>query len=85
MENIILYIYKKYGYQLNINEVNIVIDWYNKDKDILINEEILDESLTKFLYKAFPNKILHINDEDTSNMNYLLILLKDTSRKNKNK
>lgn len=84
MENIILYIYKKYGYQLNINEVNIVIDWYNENKDALINDEILNKSLRKFLHEAFPNKILHLNEEDTSNMNYLLSLLKDTSKKSKN-
>lgn len=80
MEKIALYILKKYGYKLTLEELNIVIQWYENNEENILDEADLDNKLRNFLYKRFPNKTLFLNEEDTSNMNYLLTMLKN--RKN---
>ena len=60
MNDITIYIFKKYGYKLNLEELNSVIQWYNLNKEN-IKEIVLQE-------------------EDTSNMNYLLSMLKNTTK-----
>ena len=39
MNDIAIYIFKKYGYKLNLEELNSVIQWYNLNK-----ENIKDDS-----------------------------------------
>lgn len=80
MENIALYIFKKYGYKLTIEELNIVIKWYENNEENILDEDDLDNKLRDFLYKSFPNKTLFLNEEDTSNMNYLLTMLKKNKK-----
>ena len=80
MEDIALYIFDKYGYKLTIKELNIVIQWYEDNEENILDEADLDNKLRDFLYKSFPNKTLFLKEEDTSNMNYLLTMLKN--RKN---
>ena len=33
MNDITIYIFKKYGYKLNLEELNSVIQWYNLNKE----------------------------------------------------
>lgn len=81
MDNIALYILKKYGYKLSQTELNKVILWYEDNEDDFEDEKDLDLKLRDYLHKEFPDKTLYLYEEDTSNMNYLLSLLKN--RKNK--
>lgn len=80
MENIALYILKKYGYKLTVEELNNVIQWYEDNAESIVDEDDLDNKLRDFLYKEFPNKTLFLNEEDTSNMNYLLTMLKNRNK-----
>lgn len=78
MENIASYIMKKYGYILNKDELDIVIEWYKDNEKNIKDEKDLDLKIRTFLFEKFPNKDLLLMEEDTSNMNYLLKLLKST-------
>lgn len=80
MNDIASYILIKYGYKLNAEELDIVIQWYEKNKNSIKDEEDLDKKIRLFLCVQFPNKELYLLDEDTSNMNYLLSLLKNTTK-----
>ena len=79
MDKIATYIFKKYGYLLTSQELQVVINWYNANKSTLTTEATLDAKLRAFLAQAFPNHEKHLFAEDTSNMNYLLMMLKDTT------
>lgn len=80
MKDIALYILKKYGYELNANELDIIVQWYERNKNTFKDEKDFDLKIRAFLVEKFPNKELHLFEEDTSNMNYLLSMLKN--RKN---
>ena len=83
MNDIAIYIFKKYGYKLNLEELNSVIQWYNLNKENIKDEEELDRRIRLFLYRQFPNKEIVLQEEDTSNMNYLLSMLKNTTKSQK--
>lgn len=80
MEDIALYILKKYGYSLSIEELNSVLQWFENNNGNIVDEDDLDLKLRGFLYEEFPEKILYLCEEDTSNMNYLLQMLKDIKK-----
>lgn len=75
MNSIYLYILKKYGYKLTNSELESVLTWYKYNLSKLQTEEELDCEIRVFLRNSFPNKMLFLQEEDTSNMNYLLSLL----------
>lgn len=54
--------------------------WYNLNKENIKDEEELDRRIRLFLFRQFPNKEIVLQDEDTSNMNYLLSMLKNTTK-----
>lgn len=81
MEKILNYIYKKYGLILTKEEIDIVIKWYNENSNRLINEDILDKEISEFLRTRFRGKVRHVIAEDTSNMHYLLMLLKENTNR----
>ena len=81
MDEIILYISKKYGMILTEEEAKVVIDWYEKHSGNLKDEEAVDKAIMGFLFATFKNKELHLFAEDTSHMKYLLSLLKSSSEK----
>lgn len=80
MNDIAIYIFKKYGYKLNLEELNSVVQWYNLNKENIKDEEELDRRIRLFLFRQFPNKEIVLQEEDTSNMNYLLSMLKNTTK-----
>lgn len=77
MKDIALYIFKKYGYKLTTTELDTVIKWFEANEAIISDEKDLDLKLRSFLFEKFPDKELYLCDEDTSNMNYLLSMLKN--------
>lgn len=78
MNNIAVYIMNKYGYDLNRDELDIVIQWYKDNENSIKDEKDLDLKIRDFLIEKFPDKLSIVMEEDTSNMNYLLNLLKST-------
>lgn len=80
MNEIASYILKKYGYKLTEAELNTVIQWYENNKRTIVTEDVLDSKLRTFLISTFPNKVITLYDEDTSNMSYLLSLLKNRNQ-----
>ena len=80
MEKIILYIAKKYGIMLTEEEAQIVLQWYKRNASRLTSEDIMDVAVREFLFKTFKNKKFHVFAEDTSDMKYLLSLLKENNK-----
>ncbi len=80
MEKIILYIAKKYGIMLTEEEAKILLEWYKRNIGRLDNEDIVDKEVREFLFKTFKNKKMHVFAEDTSDMKYLLALLKENNK-----
>lgn len=76
MQDIINYICHKYGLLLSEDEAEDLVEWYEYNKSILINEDITDRKTKEYLYEKYKGRTLHIRDEDLSNMKYLLAILK---------
>lgn len=76
MEEIILYVYKKYGISLNVSECEDFINWFKSNSKTLTNESILDQEAKMYLYNKYKGRPIHLFEEDLSNLNYLLSLLK---------
>lgn len=84
MEEVILYILKKYGLLLSESEVKDLLKWFEQNRDTLFSEDDIDLEVKKYLYNKYKGRPLHFYDEDLSNMKYLLSLLKkQTEKKNK--
>ncbi len=75
MEQLALYIFKKYGLKLSKEELEEVVKWFEDNSDILINEEITDKKAREYLYTRFKGKPLHLFHEDLSSLKQLLSLL----------
>lgn len=82
MQELALYIYKKFGLKLTLSDIEEVLQWYENNSDRLTDEETTEEEMRKYLYTRFSGRPMHIQEEDLSNMNYLLSMLKG-SRKSK--
>lgn len=83
MEEIILYVFKKYGLRLSLTEANDFIDWYKANNNSFIDEDSMDKEARKYLYNKYKGRPLLLHEEDLSNMKYLLSLLKKETQKNR--
>lgn len=79
MQEIKLYILKRYGILLTDEQIKQVITWYNKNVNNLSNGTVLDVELRMFLMKEFKGTLKHVFNQDNSNVEYLLTLLKSNS------
>lgn len=84
LQDIMLYIYKKYGLQLSRDEIEEFLNWYNVNKEILLTEEEIDRATRRYLYDKYKGRPIHLHEEDLSNMKYLLTLLKEKTKGKKN-
>lgn len=75
MKNLALYIFKKYGLKLSKEELDEVVEWFENNSDILVNEEITDKKAREYLYSRFKGRTLHLFEEDLSSLKQLLALL----------
>lgn len=80
MEQLALYIFKKYGLKLTSDEIQEVLQWYKDNSYKLVDEETTDEEIHNYLYQRFSGRPIYIQDEDHSNMNYLLSMLKSLTK-----
>lgn len=76
MKEITSYIHKKYGILLSQSEVEDLLKWFNSNSEIINNEHILDKKLGEYLYDKYKSRPIYLVEEDLSNLNYLLSLLK---------
>lgn len=76
MEEIISYVYKKYGILLNVSECEDFINWFKSNSKVLTNESILDQEASTYLYDKYKGRPIHLNEEDLSSLTHLLSLLK---------
>lgn len=83
MEELRLYIFKKYGLKLSQKEANEFLDWFSENKDHFNDEDQLDREARKYLYNRYKGRPIQLHEEDLSNMNYLLALLKKETEDNK--
>lgn len=83
MNEIMIYIYKIYGYRLSSYEVNEFIQWYKSNKYLLINNDVADTEIRRYFCNKYPNKTRRIlNEQDFSSLEYFLGLLsKETGGK----
>lgn len=80
MEDIILYVLKKYGFKLSVNEAEDLLNWYEKNKEELTTEEETDKAVKRYLHDKYKGRPIHLFEEDLSNMKYLLSLLKEKTK-----
>ncbi|WP_252214684.1 hypothetical protein [Clostridium sp. VAP41] len=79
MENLMLYIFKKYGLRLSEEEINELLEWYKENADILVDEETADIKVEEYLYKKYKGRVIHAFEEDLSSLKDVLSLLKAKS------
>lgn len=80
MRDIIEYIFKKYGLLLSASEANDFITWYNSKKSCIETEKDMDIEAKKYLYTKYRGRSQRLFEEDLSNMEYLLSLLKQQTK-----
>ncbi|KYQ01868.1 hypothetical protein OWP15_11590 [Bacillus paranthracis] len=80
MKEVIEYILKKYGLLLSELEANEFINWYHSKKSSIETEKEMDIEAKKYLYTKYSDRSLHLFEEDLSNMEYLLLLLKQHTK-----
>lgn len=81
LKEIILYIYEKYGLLLSEDEAKDFIDWFKLNSEILTDENKVDVESRKYLYDKYKERPSYVNEEDLSNMTYLLSLLRKEIKK----
>ena len=74
------YILKNYGYSLNDEELDLVINWFTCNRSSITISN-LQTKITEFLYRTFPGRTLYLTHDDSSNLNYLYNMLKSNIKK----
>ena len=74
------YVFRNYGYNLTDEELKLLINWYESN-EYRLDEDNLNDEILGFLVKTFPDKELVLLEDDSSNITYLLTLLKKASEK----
>lgn len=69
-------IFKVFGMTLNDEQITEVLKWYEKNYESINSSKILRSELGKFLFSIYKGKKIALFEEDTSNLEYLLMLLK---------
>lgn len=84
MQDLVLYVYKKYGLLLSKVEIEELIEWYNDNKEVLVSEDVADKETRRYLYEKYKGRKIQLHEEDLSNMKYLLSILKEKSKEKRN-
>ena len=74
------YIFRNYGYKLTDEELELLINWYASN-EYKLDEDNLNDEVLGFLVKTFPDKDVVLLEDDSSNITYLLALLKKATEK----
>ena len=79
-DNLKDFLLRKYGLQLSDAEIEEIIQWF-KENESRINEDNVDGLLLEHVQKTYPDKRIRFYEDDSSNLNYLLMLLKKNAGK----
>lgn len=74
------YVFRNYGYKLTDEELKLLINWYASN-EYRLDEDNLNDEILGFLVETFSDKELVLLEDDSSNITYLLTLLKKASEK----
>ena len=74
------YIFRNYGYKLTDEELELLINWYASN-EYKLDEDKLNDEVLGFLVKTFHDKDVVLLEDDSSNITYLLALLKKATEK----
>ncbi len=80
MEEIILYVSKKYGLLLSESEAKEFINWFKLNEETLVDEKDMDIEARKYLHSKYSGRPIYAMEEDLSNMEYLLALFKKQTK-----
>ena len=74
------YIFRNYVYKLTDEELELLINWYASN-EYKLDEDNLNDEVLGFLVKTFSDKDVVLLEDDSSNITYLLALLKKATEK----
>ena len=80
MRELMSYVFRNYGYKLDDEELKLLINWYASN-EYRLDENNLNDEILGFLVETFPDKELVLLEDDSSNITYLLALLKKAAEK----
>lgn len=78
LQSIIL---KSFGLVLSAQEIDDLHDWYLKNKNTIGNSKDLKIQLESYLSSKYKGRQRIFYEEDTSNLDYLLVVLLDQGKK----
>ena len=70
----------KYGLTFSKAEIEEIYKWYRENESSL-DEDNVDRLFLAYVRKTYPSKRIKLLEDDSSNLNYLLLLLKKNSGK----
>ena len=74
------YIFRNYGYKLTDEEIELLINWYASN-EYKLDEDNLNDVVVGFWVKTFHDMDVVLLEDDSSNITYLLALLKKATEK----
>lgn len=81
LSDIQLAILKSFGVQLSQSEIEEVHNWFEVNKESISDSKKLRSELSHFVYSKNKGKLIELFEEDTSNLDYLLLLLNQGKKK----
>lgn len=81
MDDIILYVFKKYGFKISKDEAEDLVRWFESNKVNLLTEDDADREVFDYLHNTYKGRPVLLLEEDLSHMKYLLSLLKEQTKK----
>lgn len=79
-DNLKDFLFRKYGLVLSDSEIEEILVWFRENEESLDKDNV-DGLLLEHIHKVYPNKKIRLYEDDSSNLNYLLLLLKKTTKK----
>lgn len=74
------YLMERYGLKLSDEEISALLNWF-KSSEISITEDNVEVMLNDYIKRKYTNKTIKMLEDDSSNLEYLLSLLKKNSGK----
>ena len=79
-DNLKDFLFRKYGLVLSDTELAEILVWFRENEESLDKDNV-DGLLLEHIQEIYPEKKISFFEDDSSNLNYLLLLLKKTTKK----
>ena len=79
-DNLKDFLFRKYGLVLSDKELEEILVWFRENEES-IDKDNVNGLLLEHIQRVYPNKKIRFLEDDSSNLDYLLLLLKKTTRK----